>query len=47
MTVIPGPDEWAFLEKGPVAVPLNQATHHIRFVKSAQMRSPSLESLCN
>lgn len=47
LTVIPGPNEWAFLEKGPVAAPLNQVTHHIRFVNSAQMRSQVLRSLCN
>jgi hypothetical protein len=47
LTVIPGPVEWAFLEKGPVAAHLNQVTHHIRFVNSAQMRSQSLKSLCN
>jgi hypothetical protein len=47
MTVIPGPDEWAFLEKGPVTGWLNQDTHHIRFVKASQLRSPALKSLCN
>ncbi|HSS48021.1 MAG TPA: hypothetical protein VLX28_03645, partial [Thermoanaerobaculia bacterium] len=47
LTVIPGPIEWAFLEKGPVAAHLNQTTHHIRFVNSAQMRLLSLKSLCN
>jgi hypothetical protein len=47
MTVIPGPGEWAFLEKGPVNSWLNQTTHHIRYVSSAQMRSTSLSALCN
>jgi hypothetical protein len=47
LTVIPGPVEWAFLEKGPVAAHLNQTTHHIRFVSSTQMRLSSLKSLCN
>ena len=46
LTVIPGPEEWAFLEKGPAAAHLNQITHHIRFVSSAQLRSESLKSLC-
>lgn len=47
MMVIPGDQEWAFLEKGSVAAPMIQTTHHIRFVNSAQMRSSSLKSLCN
>lgn len=47
MMVVPGDREWAFFEKGPVVAPLIQTTHHIRFVKSAQMRSQSLKSLCN
>lgn len=46
LTVIPGPDEWAFLEKGPVTDWLSQETHHIRFVSSARFRSTSLTSLC-
>lgn len=46
MTVIPGPDEWAFLEKGPVTGWLNQETHHILFVTSARLRASSLPSLC-
>lgn len=47
MMVIPGDQEWAFFEKGPVTAPMIQTTHHIRFVNSAQMRSSSLLSLCN
>jgi len=47
LTVIPGPSEWAFLEKGPVADHLSQTTHHIRFVNAIQLRSLSLKSLCN
>jgi len=46
ITVIPGPHEWAFLEKTRIA-PFNETTHHIRFVKSAHMQSVSLKSLCN
>jgi len=47
MMVIPGDQEWAFLEKGPVTAPLIQTTHNVRFVNSRQMRSLSLKSLCN
>lgn len=51
MMVIPGPQEWAFLEKGPMVAPGHQVTHHIRFVKSSRLlkaNSPnSLKSLCN
>jgi hypothetical protein len=47
MMVIPGDQEWAFLEKGPVVAARNQATRHIRFVKAEQMRSSSLKRLCS
>lgn len=47
LMVIPGAEEWAFLEKGRVVAPRNQATHHVLFVNAAQMRNDSLQSLCN
>lgn len=46
MTVIPGPDRWALLEKGPVLGWLNQETDSILFIKSSQMRSSRLQALC-
>jgi hypothetical protein len=46
MTVIPGPDEWAFLEKGPVTAFMEQATNQILSVNSSQIRAQRLSSLC-
>lgn len=42
MTVIPGPREWAFLEKGPVTGWGSQETRNILYVKSAQLQKEKL-----
>jgi len=53
LTVVPGPREWAFFEKGPVTRPgpatklFDQRTEDVLFVSSARMQVPKLKSLCN
>ncbi|HWM94764.1 MAG TPA: hypothetical protein VN493_28685 [Thermoanaerobaculia bacterium] len=53
LTVVPGPKEWAFFEKGPVTRPgsatklFDQRTEQVLFVSSARMQAPKLKSLCN
>jgi hypothetical protein len=42
MTVVPGPKEWAFLEKGPVTGWLSQETKSIFYVNSTLLRQGTL-----
>jgi hypothetical protein len=47
LTVVPGPEAWAFLEKGPVKAWGRQDMKTILYVSSSQMRAEELSALCN
>lgn len=46
LTVIPGPKEWAFLEKGPVRGHKDQDVNSVLFVPTSRIEAASGENLC-
>jgi len=46
LTVVPGPKEWAFIEKGPVRGYRNQDVNGILFVATSRIQTAAGEGLC-
>ncbi len=46
LTVVPGPEKWAFIEKGPVRGYLDQEARSILWVPSAQIESVKRGNVC-